>query len=145
MYVSRLLTEVKARGSSSSSGAVSMAPLDVLSEAASLSDVVNTILVSLDFILVDLIYKRSSFDKGIFTLSESEHENDVTFSWFVRLHLHVMSTSLFSIPFKNEFKSSLMVLFTHNIKRSKVPLTKTVMLTVCVNDPLYTQLELMYV
>ena len=124
MYVSRLLTEVKARGSSSSSGAVSMATLDVLSEAASLSDVVNTILASLDFILVDLIYKRSSFDKGIFTLSESEHENDVAFSWFVRLHLHVMSTSPFSIPFKNEFKSSLMVLFTHNIKRSKVSLTK---------------------
>ena len=53
--------EVKARGSSSSV-AVAMATLDVLSEAASLSDVVDTILVSLDFILVDLIYKRSSFE-----------------------------------------------------------------------------------
>ena len=49
--------DVKARGSSGSR-AVTMATLDVLSEAASLSDVVDTILVSLDFILVHLIYKR---------------------------------------------------------------------------------------
>ena len=55
VYFSVVEYGVKAR--SSGSGAVTMATLDVLSEAASLSDVIDAILVSLDFIFVDLLYK----------------------------------------------------------------------------------------
>ena len=51
----------------------------------------------------------------------------------IRLHLYVPSMSPFFVPFKNEFNIVLWRCLHVMLRRSKVPLTKTVMLTVRVN------------
>ena len=51
----------------------------------------------------------------------------------VRLRLHVLSTSLVVVPFKN---ATLWNCLHISSKRSKVPLIKPMMLTVRVNRPL---------
>ena len=49
-----------------------------------------------------------------------------------RLHVPSKSPSMYRLK---RIQCSPMVLFTHNIKRSKVPVIKTVTLTKYVNDP----------
>ena len=52
------------------------------------------------------------------------------------LALHVMSTSPFFVPFKNGFNQVLCCCLHVTLKRSKVPLTETMTLTVGVNEPI---------
>ena len=56
-----------------------------------------------------------------------------------RLRLHVPSTSSFFILFKNGFNTTLWCYFHVLSKRSKMPLTKTETLTVCVNKTYYEE------
>ena len=53
----------------------------------------------------------------------------------VKPHLHITSKSAFFVPFQNGISVSLWFCLHITFKISKVPLTKTVTLTVCVNRP----------
>ena len=50
------------------------------------------------------------------------------------VRLHVPSTSPFFVPLKNEFNAILWSCLHVTSKKSKVPLTKIIILTVCVNE-----------
>ena len=55
--------------------------------------------------------------------------------------LHVPSTSPFFVPFKNGFNAVPWCYLHVTLKRSKVPLTKIVTLTVCVNKALISTIN----
>ena len=55
---------------------------------------------------------------------------------YLRLRLHVPSTSQLFVPFKIGFNAEIQYCLHITWKRSKIPLTKIVILTVRVNEPL---------
>ena len=68
--------------------------------------------------------------------SNFDRHSDVKGEETLRLRLHVPSTSPFFVPFKIGFDAVLLRRLHLTLKKSKVPLTKTVTLTVRVNKPL---------
>ena len=88
--------------------------------------------------------RKSSFLFLRIITSQSQSKSLCTFLVFLpasdnrelRLRLHVPPMSLFFVPFKNGFNAVLWCCLHITSKRSKVPLTKTVTLTVRENESL---------